>query len=344
MNHLIRSISSTTVNRSFGGGKSYFSSTSSLKSKDSFAILKSRPYLIPTLKITKALSNQELDLQLKNKVSLSPLFYKNAAVVLDISDFDQIDILKISDLFKVCENNNLLPVGISSESTSEEIQELIKNVKMPIIPSKSISTNSNLNINNSNTSNIVGNNNNNNNNNSNISSSNINSNNNVNYAYSSNSISSTSSNQNQTNLSSSNTQQQQQQQQPPPLFSNSNNNMNVNINNLNGIPTIINGSLRSGQQAYARNGDLIVMGNISSGAEAIADNNIYIFGTLKGRANAGVTGNKSSKIIANKFQAELISIASVYHACEVQPRLNNPSRPTTIHLSSDDKLVFTSSD
>jgi len=326
MNHLFKSTFST---RGFLG-KSFYTTAN----RDSLN-LKSRPYLIPTLKITKTQTNQELDLQLKNKILLSPGFYKNAAVVLDISDFERIDILQISDLFKVCESNDLLPVGISSESTSQEIQELIKNVKMPIIPSKSISTspitnnNNNNNINSNINTTTIGNNNNN--------------NSNVNYAYSSNNISTIS--ENQSNI---------QQTSTPPLFSNSsksNNSNNTTIPPISTLlnnkipPMIINGSLRSGQQAYSQNGaDLIVMGNVHSGAEAISDNNIYIFGTLKGRANAGVTGNKNSKIIVNKFQAELISIASIYHACEVQPRLNNPKNPTTIQLSQDDKLIFTSSD
>eukprot|EP01133_Synstelium_polycarpum_P007359 gene7359-8572_t len=108
-------------------------------------------------------------------------------------------------------------------------------------------------------------------------------------------------------------------------------------------PTVIGHSLRSGQQVYAQNGDLIIMGNVHSGAEAVSDGNIFIFGALKGRALAGVSGDRSAKIIVNKFQAELVSIGPAYHACETIPRTVNPTTPTTISLGPDDKLHFTSS-
>ncbi|GAM22859.1 hypothetical protein SAMD00019534_060340 [Acytostelium subglobosum LB1] len=108
-------------------------------------------------------------------------------------------------------------------------------------------------------------------------------------------------------------------------------------------PMVINHSLRSGQQVYAENTDLIIMGNVHSGAEAVADGNIIIFGSLKGRAVAGLQGDKSAKIIANKFQAELVSIGPAYHACETLPRTVNPNIPTTVSLK-DDKLLFASID
>lgn len=51
------------------------------------------------------------------------------------------------------------------------------------------------------------------------------------------------------------------------------------------VPTqtrIINTPVRSGQQIYARNCDLIVISSVSAGAELIADGNIHIYGMMRG--------------------------------------------------------------
>jgi septum site-determining protein MinC len=79
-----------------------------------------------------------------------------------------------------------------------------------------------------------------------------------------------------------------------------------------GMPYIVSGTIRSGQQIYARGQDLVVMGNVHSGAEALSDGNIYIFGVLKGRALCGVSGNRNSCLFATRFGGELVSIADVY--------------------------------
>lgn len=70
--------------------------------------------------------------------------------------------------------------------------------------------------------------------------------------------------------------------------------------------------VRSGQRLYAPGGDLIVMGPINSGAEVVADGNIHVYGTLRGRAHAGVKGNREAHIFCRDLRAELISIAGRY--------------------------------
>lgn len=75
---------------------------------------------------------------------------------------------------------------------------------------------------------------------------------------------------------------------------------------------VINTPVRSGQQIYAKNGDLVVLNHISAGAEVIADGSIHIHGTLRGRAIAGASGQKAAKIICDDLQAELVSIAGNY--------------------------------
>jgi septum site-determining protein MinC len=75
---------------------------------------------------------------------------------------------------------------------------------------------------------------------------------------------------------------------------------------------IIRQTVRSGQQVYAPKGDLVVIGSVSAGAELLADGNIHVYGTLRGRALAGVQGDQSASIFCHSLQAELSSIAGIY--------------------------------
>lgn len=75
---------------------------------------------------------------------------------------------------------------------------------------------------------------------------------------------------------------------------------------------IVKQTIRSGRQIYAPDGDLIIIGSVSAGAEILAAGNIHIYGTLRGRALAGVHGDQSASIFCNSLQSELISIAGIY--------------------------------
>ncbi|MEZ3498861.1 septum site-determining protein MinC [Pantoea sp. KPR_PJ] len=75
---------------------------------------------------------------------------------------------------------------------------------------------------------------------------------------------------------------------------------------------IINTPVRSGQQIYARNADLIVTNSVSAGAELVADGNIHIYGMMRGRALAGAGGDRNSQIFCTSLAAELVSIAGEY--------------------------------
>lgn len=79
------------------------------------------------------------------------------------------------------------------------------------------------------------------------------------------------------------------------------------------------GSVRSGQQVYARDRDLIVTGAIANGAEVIADGNIHVYGGLRGRAMAGAQGDEKARIFVSDFRAELVAIAGQYRVFEQIP-------------------------
>jgi septum site-determining protein MinC len=79
---------------------------------------------------------------------------------------------------------------------------------------------------------------------------------------------------------------------------------------------VITEPVRSGQQIYARGGDLIVIAPVSQGAELLADGHIHVYGPLRGRALAGVTGDQNAHIFCQSLEAELISIAGQYKISE----------------------------
>jgi septum site-determining protein MinC len=80
------------------------------------------------------------------------------------------------------------------------------------------------------------------------------------------------------------------------------------------------GAVRSGQQVYARDRDLVVTGAIANGAEVIADGSIHIYGSLKGRAMAGAQGDAKARIFVSDFRAELVAIAGHYRVFEQIPK------------------------
>ncbi|WP_034915268.1 MULTISPECIES: septum site-determining protein MinC [Erwinia] len=75
---------------------------------------------------------------------------------------------------------------------------------------------------------------------------------------------------------------------------------------------VIDTPVRSGQQIYAKNSDLIVTNSVSAGAELIADGNIHIYGMMRGRALAGASGDADCQIFCTSLSAELVSIAGQY--------------------------------
>ncbi|WP_329742834.1 septum site-determining protein MinC [Dyella sp. A6] len=79
------------------------------------------------------------------------------------------------------------------------------------------------------------------------------------------------------------------------------------------------GAVRSGQQVYARDRDLVIVGAVANGAEVIADGDIHIYGGLRGRAMAGAQGDTGARIFITDFRAELVAIAGHYRVFEQIP-------------------------
>ena len=94
---------------------------------------------------------------------------------------------------------------------------------------------------------------------------------------------------------------------------------------------LIESPIRSGQTIAFPNGDVTVLGSVSSGAEIVAGGSIHVYGALRGRAMAGSTGNTRARIFCARNEAELISIDGYYRTAE-QIDANLRSRPTQCWL------------
>ena len=90
--------------------------------------------------------------------------------------------------------------------------------------------------------------------------------------------------------------------------------------------------VRSGQQVVAKGSDLIVASSVSQGAELLADGSIHIYGTLRGRALAGISGDKEARIFCQSLEAELVSIAGFYRLSDAIETHNGPCQ---IYLLDD---------
>lgn len=97
---------------------------------------------------------------------------------------------------------------------------------------------------------------------------------------------------------------------------------------------VITQPVRSGQQIYARQTDLVVLAPVSAGAELIADGHIHVYGPLRGRALAGVSGNEEARIFCQSLEAELVAIAGHYWVNE-DLQNNTIKQNVHIHLEND---------
>tara|TARA_B110000467_G_C18245889_1_gene437403 strand:+ start:97 stop:810 length:714 start_codon:yes stop_codon:yes gene_type:complete len=91
------------------------------------------------------------------------------------------------------------------------------------------------------------------------------------------------------------------------------------------------GQIRSGQQIYAKGQNLVVIGSVSAGAEVIADGNIHVYGSLRGRAIAGAKGHHQAQIYCQNLEAELVSINGNYWLSESMEQ--HWGSPVYIHLT-----------
>jgi septum site-determining protein MinC len=86
------------------------------------------------------------------------------------------------------------------------------------------------------------------------------------------------------------------------------------------VPSLlVDRPVRSGQAVVFERGDVIVVGSVASGAEIMAGGSIHVYGTLRGRAIAGLAGLPAARIFCRKLMAELLAIDGVYKTADDMP-------------------------
>ena len=102
---------------------------------------------------------------------------------------------------------------------------------------------------------------------------------------------------------------------------------------------VVNKPLRSGQQVYAKDADLIVLAVVSFGAEVIADGNIHVYAPLRGRALAGAHGDTSARIFTTCLEPQLVSIAGIYRTTEKELPADVLGKPAQVWLDGDSLVI-----
>ena len=102
---------------------------------------------------------------------------------------------------------------------------------------------------------------------------------------------------------------------------------------------IVDKPLRSGQQVYAKGGDLVVLAVVSHGAEVIADGSIHLYAPLRGKAIAGARGDTSARIYTQSLEAELLAIAGIYRTAENPLPADVAGKPAQVYLQGEKLLL-----
>jgi septum site-determining protein MinC len=79
---------------------------------------------------------------------------------------------------------------------------------------------------------------------------------------------------------------------------------------------LLDAPVRSGQSVVFPRGDVTVVGSVGSGAEVVAGGSIHVYGTLRGRAVAGVAGHGNARIFCRRLEAELLAIDGLYRTAD----------------------------
>ena len=87
---------------------------------------------------------------------------------------------------------------------------------------------------------------------------------------------------------------------------------------------IHNQPIRSGQRILSKEGDLVITSSVSHGAELLAEGHIHVYGTLRGRALAGLSGDADARIFCQALDAELVAIAGIYCLSDQMQAMNGP--------------------
>ncbi len=103
-----------------------------------------------------------------------------------------------------------------------------------------------------------------------------------------------------------------------------------------GRSLVIKRTLRSGQSIHFP-GHVIVLGDVNPAAEIVAEGDIFVFGTMRGNAHAGVSGDRSASVAALKLAPTQLRIADVISRSPDEDTL--PDHPEYAFISENRIMI-----
>jgi septum site-determining protein MinC len=101
---------------------------------------------------------------------------------------------------------------------------------------------------------------------------------------------------------------------------------------------VVDRPVRSGTQISAGARDLVITAPVSAGAEILSDGSIHVYAPLRGRALAGVAGDRTARIFCRSLEAELVAIAGRYRLHDQLPA-ESKGKPAQIRMIGDRLIV-----
>jgi septum site-determining protein MinC len=105
-----------------------------------------------------------------------------------------------------------------------------------------------------------------------------------------------------------------------------------------GRSLVIKRTLRSGQGVHFP-GNVIVLGDVNPGAEIVAEGDIFVYGTLRGIAHAGVGGDRSASVVALRLAPTQLRIADIISRAPDDSSL--PDQPEYAYISDNRIMIAT---
>lgn len=97
-------------------------------------------------------------------------------------------------------------------------------------------------------------------------------------------------------------------------------------------------SLRSGQKVEFA-GSIVILGDVNTGAEVIAGDNVIVLGCIRGMVHAGASGNREAIVAADCIEATQIRISNIVRECEREEFENNVLK-TNAYVDDDNEIVI----
>jgi septum site-determining protein MinC len=101
-------------------------------------------------------------------------------------------------------------------------------------------------------------------------------------------------------------------------------------------PLVVETLVRSGQSIFYPDGDVIVIGSVSSGADVIAGGSVHVYGTVRGRIMAGAYGESRARIFCRRLEAELLAVGGFYMTAD---EIRDDVRGRAVHARLEDETI-----